>query len=118
MSFWDGFSKNWADIAENAADPGLRAVDWPLPVAESVSKAEAILRRLPRWRVESADPGSGTLHATHKTLVWRFVDDIRLKFEPIPHGTRITGHSQSRIGKADLGQNARNLREITKALRP
>ena len=116
MSFWDGMTKNWADIEANARDPELRPILLPLAPAEAIAKVQAILGQLPRWSVASMDRDAGTLHAVHKTRVWGFRDDVRLGFRATDSGTEITGHSQSRIGKADLGQNARNLRELSTAL--
>ena len=115
--FRAGLTKNWADIEEGAADPALRPIDWPEAPAEAVGAVTAIVDRLPRWKVEEADPKTGTVHATRRTRVWRFVDDIHLRFEPTGEGCRITGHSQSRVGKGDLGQNARNLKELAEVLR-
>lgn len=118
MSWLDGFTRNWADLREDADDPGLRAVIFPLPPAEAVARAVSVVEAMPRWVVVSADPTAGLLHATHRTLVWRFVDDVHLEFRPHSSGgTIITGRSKSRIGKGDLGQNARNLRELTASLR-
>jgi uncharacterized protein (DUF1499 family) len=118
MSWLDGFTKNWADLTDGNADPALRAVVVPLPPAEALSWAAARIRSLPRWAVVATDQTAGTLHATHETLLWRFVDDVRLEFHlDGAGGTIITGRSRSRIGRGDLGQNARNLRELTTALR-
>jgi uncharacterized protein (DUF1499 family) len=118
MSLLDGFTRNWADLSEESPDPGLRAVVVPLPPDQAVPWAAALVDKLARWTVESAIPESGRLHATHRTVLWRFIDDIRLEFRPDDGGgTIITGQSRSRIGKGDLGQNARNLRELTGALR-
>jgi uncharacterized protein (DUF1499 family) len=66
--------------------------------------------------VVAADAAAGTLSATHATILWRFVDDIHLRFEPHGSGSRIVGESRSRIGKGDLGQNARNLRALRRLL--
>lgn len=115
---FDGMTKNWADLEVGASDPSLEAVVWPRTTSsEAVDRAATIVRALPRWKVISLDSASGSLHATHTTLVWRFVDDVKLKFAPTEGGTRITAHSRSRVGKGDLGQNARNLRELASALR-
>jgi uncharacterized protein (DUF1499 family) len=110
-------TRNRSDLEAEAEDPRLRPVFWELAPAAAVARAADRIAGLPRWRVVSRDPDAGTLHATHTTRFWRFVDDVHLRFEPAGSGTRIVGHSQSRIGKGDFGQNARNLRELTAALR-
>ncbi len=116
MSWLDGLTKNWAELAEDNPDPRLRPLIVPADPADAVRGAAAVVATHPRWRIVSADPRAGSLHATHATRVWRFIDDVHLRFTAQASGTRIVGRSQSRIGKGDLGQNARNLRELATAL--
>ncbi|CAN5700240.1 hypothetical protein BH23PLA1_BH23PLA1_05740 [soil metagenome] len=116
MSWLDGMTKNWAELAPDAQDSRLRPIVLPVPRAEAVRIAAEAIARRPRWEVLSADPETGTIHATHKTLVWQFIDDVHIRFEPEGPGTRVTAESRSRIGKADLGQNARNLRDLVSTL--
>ena len=116
-SWLDAFTKNWADLAENDPDPKLRPVSLPMPPAEAVTWVAGVVVGLNRWEVESADPAAATLHAIHITILWRFRDDIHMRFEPEGTGTRLFAHSQARLGKGDLGKNPRNLRELTDALR-
>jgi uncharacterized protein (DUF1499 family) len=117
MPWLDGLTRNWAELAPDARDPRLRPVLVPLPPEEAVARAAEVIAGLARWEVVASDPAAGLLHATHATRVWRFLDDVRLRFEPDPPGTRIVGRSRSRIGEADFGQNASNLRELAEALR-
>ena len=66
---------------------------------------------------ESADV---KLHLIRQTRLFRFTDDIHLHLRPDDDaggGTIVTGHSQSRIGKGDLGQNRRNLLHLRKIIR-
>ena len=51
---------------------------------------------------------------TRRTLLFRFVDDIEVRFVQSENDAPITFYakSQSRIGKGDLGQNPRNLIEL------
>ncbi len=116
-SWLDGFFKNWADLAENDPDPKLRPVSLPMPPAYAVPRVVEILKGLTRWKVESSDPTTGTIHAVHITILWRFRDDIHIRIEPRGNGSRVFAHSQARLGKGDLGKNAKNLRELTDALK-
>jgi uncharacterized protein (DUF1499 family) len=108
--------RNWADTGEPGADPP--PLDLPLPPAEALTRVEAAIRSLPRWRVESIDAAGATVRATRRTRLFRFVDDVTVRLEPVGGGTRVHARSQSRVGAGDLGQNARNLRELFAALRP
>ena len=118
MGLLDGLTRNWADLAADAPDPHLRPIRVARPPADAVAWAAEVMARQPRWTVVAADPQGGTLHLTHKTLVWRFIDDIRLTFAADGTGTLITGQSRSRVGKGDFGKNRRNLRELRAALAP
>jgi uncharacterized protein (DUF1499 family) len=111
MRFLHWLTRNWADTDE-PGDPTLTPPELQLPPAEALRFAEELIRQLPRWQVEASDPEKGTIHATRRTRLWRFVDDIRLRLEPTPEGVRIHARSQSRLGKGDLGQNRRNLLEL------
>jgi uncharacterized protein (DUF1499 family) len=116
MPWLNGLIRNWAEWDPDAADPRLRPVVVPGTPAAAVPWAAAAVAALPRWWIVAADPRAGTLHAVHATWFWRFRDDVHLRFEPDPAGTRVLGRSTSRIGVADFGQNARNLRELSSAL--
>jgi uncharacterized protein (DUF1499 family) len=105
---------NWHDTDEPGADPG--PLDLPLPPAEALARVEAAVRSLTRWRVESTDAAAGTVTATRRTRIFRFTDDVTVRLEPTPAGTRVHVRSQSRVGKSDLGQNRRNVRELFAAL--
>ncbi|MGE3818046.1 MAG: DUF1499 domain-containing protein [Isosphaeraceae bacterium] len=117
MSWTEWFTRNWSRLSDDADDPRLRPLELPIPPAEAVTWAAKVIASAPRWRVLESDPARGSLHATHATLLWRFVDDIRLTFEPHGSGSRLVGESRSRIGKGDLGQNDRNLRELVTLLK-
>jgi uncharacterized protein (DUF1499 family) len=107
--------RNWHDTDEPGADPG--PLDLPLPPAEAVGRVESAVRSLPRWHVEAVDATAGTISATRRTRLFRFTDDVMIRLESTPTGTRVHARSQSRVGKGDLGQNRRNVMELLRALR-
>jgi uncharacterized protein (DUF1499 family) len=110
------FTRNWADTDE-PGDSALTPLDVALPVPETLARVEAVIRRLPRWRVENVDALAGTVTATRTTRLWRFVDDIVVRCEATASGTRVHARSRSRVGKGDFGQNRRNLRQLLDAIR-
>jgi uncharacterized protein (DUF1499 family) len=114
MAWYHWFTRNWADTDDGDPPP----VVVPLPLAQALVQVEEALRTLPRWRIESVDAQTATIHATHQTRFMRFVDDVTIRLEPITEGTRIHARSRSRIGFADLGQNRRNLREFLGLIGP
>jgi uncharacterized protein (DUF1499 family) len=46
-----------------------------------------------------------------------FPDDVRVTISPQAGGARIEVSSASRIGRGDLGQNPRNIKEVLGAVR-
>ena len=108
--------RNWAETDE-PGDPELSNIILPWTADETLCRIEAVVRSLPRWRIEKADPAVGEIHLTRRTRLFRFVDDIRLRLEAVPGGTRLRGRSQARLGFTDLGQNRRNLKTLLAALR-
>lgn len=110
---------NHAKLDPESSDASLR----PLTIGRAPSEvADRIVRwaeELPRWALQSRrDSESGiTLHLTRTTKMFRFTDDIHVRLEGDGDETRIEAESRSRIGKGDLGQNPRNLRELVNAVR-
>ncbi len=113
------WSTNHAEITVDASDPALRSPTFP-------ESPEVIAKRIrdwadaqPLWTVQSeaSDENILTLHLVHRTRLFRFADDIHVHLEPVGEATRLTAESQSRLGKGDLGQNPRNLKELLSGLR-
>ena len=56
-------------------------------------------------------------HAEARTALWKFVDDVWIRISLDELGlTRVDVSSQSRVGKADLGVNARRIARFLHAL--
>ena len=53
------------------------------------------------------------IEATDTTFWFRFKDDVALRVSAVPDGTsRVDMRSVSRLGRSDLGTNARRIREF------
>jgi uncharacterized protein (DUF1499 family) len=104
-----------------ATDPpthnDLQPLVLDLPADDAWKVILATVPAMPRWRIVRADPATGCIQATRHTRVFRFVDDVLIRVEPLVEGTRVGARSQSRLGKGDLGQNRRNLIELLQAIR-
>ena len=108
---------NHAETSLDAEDQALRPLASDRSVDETCAAIEAAAKTLPRWELvgRSDEGGVATLDFVRTTRLLRFKDDIKLRVEPAAGGAIIHGQSQSRIGKGDLGQNPRNLKEILSA---
>jgi len=111
------FTRNWADTDE-PGDSALAPIVLPLPLAQAFPHVQEALRSLPHWHLEASDAQAATIHATRQTRLWRFVDDIHIRLETVPDGTKVHARSQSRVGRGDFGQNRRNLLELLNFLAP
>jgi hypothetical protein len=92
-------STNVARIEPGSPFPALRARDYPLEPAALAAAARAACEAL-GWTVEPA--------------LLRFRDDLRLRVLEggAPGTARLEGESRSRVGRGDLGANARHLRRL------
>ncbi len=111
-------SINVASLDEKSPDPSLRPLTVPGSVREVEAKITSWANRTPRWSVESSDAtdDEATIHLTRTTRIFRWVDDIRIQLRGVDRGTKIDAESRSRVGKGDLGQNPRNLRQLVTAI--
>lgn len=108
------FTHNVADTAiPTHAD--LKPLDLPITIERLITKLQT--KKIWRYSTEEIDLSGKRIHLVRRTRVFRFADDIYLTWSDIPGGIRLNAHSQSRIGKGDLGQNRRNILEIFKKLR-
>jgi uncharacterized protein (DUF1499 family) len=110
-------TRNRARTAPDHPDRRLRGREYPLsprPVWEAVRAAVA---GMPRWRVVSAAEPDGELLAEARTRLWRFVDDVRVQVRAAGAGcTRVDVASAARVGRADLGANARRIARFLQTL--
>lgn len=111
------FIANWADT-NPPTHPDLTPFEIPIPPDRAVDGLRAAVTGTSSWRVESVEAGPPVVvRLTHRTRVFRFVDDVTVRLEPSGTGTRVHARSKSRIGVADLGQNRRNLLDLFATLR-
>jgi uncharacterized protein (DUF1499 family) len=87
-----------------------------VPPDRALARAEAAARAL-GWEIVAAAPAEGRLEATATTRWFGFKDDIVVRVTPAPGGSRVDIRSVSRVGRSDLGANARRIRAFLAALR-
>jgi len=99
--------KAYPDIAPLALDlPSARAFELSLTVARKLE-----------WKIISADKEKGVIEATDTTFWFGFTDDIVIRISPQGRGSRIDLRSLSRVGKSDLGTNAKRVREFLEGVK-
>lgn len=83
---------------------------------DMIDVAARAVSKLPNWSLVNSE--DNVLRAVRTTRLLRFKDDVTVKAHPGSGSghSRMELHSASRVGKSDLGQNPRNLRELVGAL--
>jgi uncharacterized protein (DUF1499 family) len=85
------------------------------PGSLSLSPAETFPRALQAardmgWEIVASDPLSLRIEATDTTAWFGFKDDVVVRLTPSSTGSRIDVRSVSRVGKSDVGTNARRIK--------
>jgi len=95
-----------------AAYPEIQPLFLAVPPADAYSKTLALVRAR-GWDVVAADDAARRIEATDTTFWFRFKDDVALRVSAVPDGTsRVDMRSVSRLGRSDIGTNARRIREF------
>lgn len=92
----------------------------PIELAQPRARVHAAAREVINdsgWLLVGEDEREGRLEATATTRWFGFKDDIVVRLRDLPAGgTRVDVRSKSRIGRSDLGTNARRIRGFLRDL--
>lgn len=83
---------------------------------EQVFEAAAAVAHDQGWQVAENDLEKGVIQAVATTRLWHFKDDVTVTVSREGDATKVVVRSHSRIGKGDLGANARRIRAFQTAL--
>jgi uncharacterized protein (DUF1499 family) len=95
--------------------PDLAPVTLPIPLDQAFDRALAAAQEA-GWQIVTADKSSGRIEATDTTRWFGFEDDVVVRLTPWGAGTRVDMRSVSRIGRSDIGTNARRIRQYLNRL--
>jgi uncharacterized protein (DUF1499 family) len=90
--------------------PDLAPITLPVPLDQAFDRAVAVAQEA-GWQIVTADKSSGRIEATDTTRWFGFKDDVVVRLTPWGAGTRVDLRSVSRVGRNDLGTNARRIRQ-------
>ena len=109
---------NFAETSVDATDPLMRPLQLSATTEEVQDAIQSFVGRNGNWDAGEPVVESEAVRVplTRSTRVFRFVDDVEVRIQTTAEGTEVHVSSQSRVGKGDLGQNPRNIRELLKAL--
>ena len=106
-----GLTDNHAHTDPSASDPRLRGRTYTIPFDAVWETALTVARKRMRgWAVLYCDDQSGVIVAEATSLLWKFIDDVRISIGLDENGqTRVDLKSASRKGKIDWGRNPRGI---------
>jgi uncharacterized protein (DUF1499 family) len=96
--------------AQRAGYPDLAPLRLNVPPPEAYRRALAAARRM-GWDIVAADSAAGRIEATATTPWFGFKDDMVVRVRDDGPGARVDVRSVSRVGRSDVGTNARRIRE-------
>ena len=117
MHLLSALIRNVAETRPNANDPRLRTRLYPLSLETVWGAVVRLVDAQEGWTVRDCRPDSGLIEVEARTRLLRFTDDVTIRVRP-GSGRRIAVDltSRSRLGKADLGTNARRIGRFLDAL--
>lgn len=101
---------------QEKAYPDIQPLLLTLPEQRAFQRALDSARAM-GWKIVAADPAAGRIEATARTFWFGFRDDVVVRLTPVGDRTVVDVRSVSRVGKGDLGTNARRVREYLERVR-
>ena len=95
--------------------PDIAPLTLSLPPERVFNRALDVAERM-GWDIAASDQATGRIEATDTTTWFGFKDDIVVRVTSWGSGTRVDVRSVSRVGRSDVGTNARRIREFLDAL--
>jgi len=96
---------------QRAAYPDIGPISSALEPEAAFQKAFETAEDL-GWEIVSGDMQAGVIEAVDTTRFFRFKDDVVIRIRANQGGSRIDLRSRSRIGRSDLGKNAKRIRSF------
>jgi hypothetical protein len=109
---YDG--KEVADLQQKAY-PDLVSLTTKAPAEKVFEAAKAAIASM-GMQLSEADAVQGRIEATQTSLLYGFTDDMVVRVASGADGTKVDVRSKSRVGRSDLGQNAKRIRVFLQKL--
>lgn len=101
---------------QKSAYPDLKPLVMATTPTAAFDKALDAVKSL-GWDVVAAVPAEGRIEATDTTTWFGFKDDVVIRIRPSGEGAVVDVRSKSRVGKSDLGANAKRIRTLIDKIR-
>jgi hypothetical protein len=96
--------------------PDLQSLVLPAASPREAFERALGAARAEGWEIVAADSAAGRIEATATTGWFGFKDDVVVRIRPESSGSVIAVRSVSRVGRSDVGTNARRIRAYLRRL--
>jgi len=96
---------------QREAYPDIGPAYFPAPTTQAFASALSAANAM-GWKIVAASAAEGRIEATATTFWFGFKDDVVVRITPASKGSRIDVRSVSRVGRSDVGANAKRIREF------
>jgi uncharacterized protein (DUF1499 family) len=103
-------------LQQQRAYPEIKPLFLRLSEKQAFERTIHTINRL-GWHIVTADTDQGHIEATASTFWFGFKDDIVIRITPLQEMTRIDIRSLSRVGRSDVGTNARRILKFTRIIK-
>lgn len=110
-----GYGGSEVAIQQRAAYPDIKTVLLNARPEEAFTRALTAARDL-GWKVVAVVPAERRIELTDTTFWFGFIDDIVIRITPAADHSFVDIRSVSRVGKSDVGTNARRIRAFIRNL--
>jgi uncharacterized protein (DUF1499 family) len=100
---------------QRIAYPDIRPLEIALPPAQAFARALGLAQEF-GWEIVAADQSAGRIEAVATTRWFGFKDDVVIRVASTGSGSRIDVRSRSRVGRGDIGTNAKRIQEFLTAV--
>lgn len=102
--------------AQRAGYPDIVPIEISKPPPAAFAIALATARDM-GWSIVASDEKTGRIEATATTSWFGFRDDVVIRVTSSGNGSRVDVRSHSRVGRGDLGANARRIRDFAERIK-
>ena len=102
--------------AQRKAYPDIRPLELPAATPAAAFARALAAARAAGWAIVAVDSTAGSIEATATTGWFGFKDDVVVRIRPEGAGSRVDVRSVSRVGRSDVGTNARRIRRYLQAV--
>ena len=95
--------------------PDLGPLTLQIPPTQAFTHALTAARAM-GWEIAASEATEGRIEATDTTFWFGFKDDVVVRITPAGGGSRIDVRSVSRVGKSDIGTNAKRITEYLRRI--